>query len=78
MKDWYLRFILTVIAACLVVLVVQGIRPQPAVADGVMQVEIVGVSNSWGWRDYLPVEIVGIKDAGRPGHWKSLPVVAGE
>jgi len=61
MIDWYTKAVLTVIAICLVVLVVRDsqIIPEVWAADErVVKVQIVGISNrgyhQWGWES-IPV-----------------------
>jgi len=61
MIDWYTKAVLTVIAICLVVLVVRGSQIIPeawATGEGVVKVQIVGISNrlhhNLGWQS-IPV-----------------------
>lgn len=56
--DRYTKVILTIIAACLVILVAQEIEliPKAQAGDQVMKVEIVDVRNTNFW-DPIPVKI---------------------
>ncbi len=56
--DRYTKVILTIIAACLVILVAREIEliPKALAGDQVLKVEIVDVRNSFMW-DPIPVKI---------------------
>lgn len=53
--DTYTKVILTIIAACLLILSVKAIQPVPAMArnDEVIKVNIVKIGGSYIWKDEL-------------------------
>ena len=62
MRNFYLEAILTVIAVCLVLLVVKGFLPGPAVAgrEGTVKVDVVSIGGVAIWR----VVDVNVKEIG--------------